>query len=179
MRLHRNKPITVAANLQRIPSALAENQRNPLQPEPPDLCSRLLRPLKRPTGGPGGKHPLCFSPRRLSAAFDARKRLLGSPSSVTLHPTAGQPRRAARVGSRLAPSRYERGFIGSFTTEVFPRAHRAGCVARSFCQNKNRCENIAHLRLSKNLLGRCRRARRPSDCDRIRGLCCRGGAVSA
>ena len=37
----------------------------------------------------------------------------------------------------------------------------------------------ALYRLSKNLHGRCRRARRPSDCIRIAGLCRAGGAFSA
>ena len=38
---------------------------------------------------------------------------------------------------------------------------------------------MSPLRLSKKLHGRCRRARRPSDCNRIAGLCRAGGAVSA
>ena len=61
----------VAATLQRIPSASAEIQRNPLQPEPP-----RVQPLRRShngTRGSGGNR-VFDSPRRLCAAFDARKR---------------------------------------------------------------------------------------------------------
>lgn len=41
------------------------------------------------------------------------------------------------------------------------------------------CTMYHVLRLSKNLHGRCRRARGPSDCIRIAELCRAGRAVSA
>ena len=68
-----------AATLQRIPSALAENQRNPLQPEPPRICSRYTDHTEA-RGGPGENTFFVF-PRRLYAAFDARKR----PPTPNIH----------------------------------------------------------------------------------------------
>ena len=50
-----------AATLRWIPSALAEIQRNPEQPEPPRVSSRYAKPL-RSRGGPGENACLAFSP---------------------------------------------------------------------------------------------------------------------
>ena len=58
-----------AATLRGIPSALAEFQRNPEQPEPPRVSSRYAKPL-RSTRGSGGKRLFCA----LTFAFHFRLR---------------------------------------------------------------------------------------------------------
>ena len=64
----------VAANLQRFASALAEIQSKPLQPEPPGTAA-AKRTTHREKRGDRGESTALLSPRRLCAAFDARKRL--------------------------------------------------------------------------------------------------------
>ena len=63
----------VAANLQRFASALAEIQSKPLQPEPPSTAA-AKQTTHREKRGDRGESTILLSPRRLCAAFDARKR---------------------------------------------------------------------------------------------------------
>ena len=88
MRLSRNKQRTDAALLQRIPSALAEIQRNPLQPEPPNKTA--ARTAAKEAGGPG-ESLVCDSPGR--SLVLSRERESTSPATDELQ----KGRRASSV----------------------------------------------------------------------------------
>ena len=67
---------TRAAILRGMLPLQSGNPSNPQQPEPPNICSRFSY-LTGARGGPGG-NSILVAPRRLCAAFDARKRLPGN-----------------------------------------------------------------------------------------------------
>ena len=96
-----------------------------------------------------------------------------------IHGAYGASQGGLMLTELLARNKIELGTVIMDGCYVAHQGKICGWVTyKMFCKFKNTGKFPA-FRLSKNLHGRCRRARRPSDCIRIAGLCRAGGAVSA